>query len=148
MAAIAPMNDRTMPFTAMVLGSRAIIIPTSSRAMTPSVMQKQLIAMCEKLFVAFFILSSGSTSELGSVYADISSYPLRVMPLRFDHISIAVSIAIGSTQPEMLSIMLWLRMSEGIVNLAVNPAAHVAIIAIISWLPLSLREKSPQMEGM
>ena len=46
--AIEAMNPQTIPLTSIVFGSPAIISPRSSRAMAPSVRQKQLTASSEK----------------------------------------------------------------------------------------------------
>ena len=58
------------------------------------------------------------------------------------------NMSTGRTQPEMDSIMLWLNMEAGTVSLAVMPTAQVRSIDHISWRPVSLLEKSPQMDGM
>ena len=67
-ANIEIMKPHTIPLTAIVLGSPVMISPSRRSAITPRVMQKQLTAMNEYAFVAFFILSSGSTSAASSRY--------------------------------------------------------------------------------
>ena len=48
----------------------------------------------------------------------------------------------------MDSIMLWLITEAGTASFAVMPMAHVTSMADMSWLPVSLLEKSPQIDGM
>ena len=70
------------------------------------------------------------------------------MPFALDQSSIPARITTGRTQPEMDSIMLWLITEAGTASFAVMPMAHVTSMADMSWLPVSLLEKSPQIDGM